>query len=134
MKKTIQFVVLIMMTIALTGIGSAARNPDSGSAYAFTRVGLTYNITGGLGVKAEITNIGTMNATGVPWQIFVEGGMFGLINKTVNGTIDIPAGKTVTVKSGMFLGFGPIEIAVWVADVVQVTSGNQFIVFTTVKK
>ncbi len=134
MKKTILLVVLIMTTIAIPGMSSTARDPDSGSPSVLNTVGLTYNITGGFGVTAEITNLGIQNVTKVPWTIYVKGGILGLINKNVTGTIDIPAGKTVTVTSGIILGFGPIEIAVWVADAVQVTSGNQFIIFTTVKK
>ncbi len=134
MKKTILLVILIMTTIAIPGISSTAQNTDSDPTSMSTTVSLTYNITGGFGVTAAITNIGTQNATNIPWKIQVKGGLLHLINKTVTGTIDIPAGKTKSVKSGMILGFGPIEIAVWVADAVQVTSGNQLIVFTIVKK
>jgi hypothetical protein len=108
---------------------------NSGSAYVFTRTaGLTFSITGGLGVKAVITNNGTTDANNIPWQIHVEGGMIGGINKTVNGTIDIPAGKSVTVKTGMLLGFGPISITAKVADEEQTATGTQLIIFSMVPK
>jgi hypothetical protein len=109
---------------------------DSGSVYVFTRssADLTFNITGGIGVKVTISNGGTTDAVDIPWAINVEGGILKMINKTINGTIDVPAGESVTVKSGMFLGIGAIDIAAWVADVVQVTTGKQLLIFTTVKK
>jgi hypothetical protein len=106
----------------------------SGSAYVFTKTDLTFSITGGVGVKAEITNIGISDANDIPWQIHVEGGILGKINKTVNGTIDIPAGDTVIVKTGMLLGFGPISITAKVANEEQTATGTQLIIFSMVKK
>jgi len=109
---------------------------NSGSAYVFTKSGtdLTFSIIGGLGVKAGITNDGTSDANDVPWQIHVEGGIFGMINKTVNGTVDIPAGDTVTVKTGILLGFGAISIIANVAGEQQTAKGTQLIIFSIVKK
>ncbi len=91
-------------------------------------------IKGGLGVKAVIRNNGTTNATDVPWQIHVEGGMLKMINKTVNGTIDIPAGDSVTVTTGLLLGFGAISIMVKVVDEEETETGFQFIIFSMVRK
>ena len=107
---------------------------NSGSAYAFTRTGLTFSIAGGIGVKAVITNDGTFDANDIPWQIQVEGGILGIINKTVNGTIDIPAGDTVTVKTGILLGFGAISIIANVAGEEQTATGTQILIFSMVKK
>lgn len=109
---------------------------DAGSAYVFTKSGadLTFSIAGGLGVKVIIKNNGTSDANNIPWQIHVEGGILKMINKTVNGTIDIPAGKSVTVKTGMLLGFGPISITAKVADEEQTATGTQIIIFSMVKK
>ena len=110
------------------------KGTNSGSVYVFTKVGLTCSITGGLGVSLKITNNGTANVTGVPWQIHVEGGILKMINKTVNGTIDIPAGESVTVKTGMLLGFGAISITAKVADEEQTATGTQIIIFSMVPK
>ncbi len=95
---------------------------------------LEVKIKGGLGVKAVITNNGTTDANDAPWQIHVEGGMLGMINKTVNGTIDIPAGESVTVKTGLLLGFGTITITAKVADDEQTATGKQIIIFSMVKE
>ena len=105
---------------------------NSGSAYVFTKTGLTFSIAGGLGVKAVITNDGTMDVNDIAWQIHVEGGMLGMVNKTVNGTIDIPAGKSVTVKTGLLLGFGAISIIANVAGEEQTAEGTQLIIFSFV--
>jgi hypothetical protein len=107
---------------------------DSGSVYVFTKVGLTVGVTGGLGVKAVITNEGTIYINNVPWWIHVEGGMLGLINKTMNGTINIDPGETIPVGKMILFGFGPITITVKVADEEQIVTGTQLIIFSMVKK
>ncbi|MCX6672102.1 MAG: FG-GAP repeat protein, partial [Euryarchaeota archaeon] len=122
-----------------TALMSAWQDDDnganSGSAYVFTKTaGLTYSITGGLGVNLKITNTGTINVSGVPWLIHVEGGILGRINKTVNGTIDIPVGESKTVGTGMLFGFGAISITAKVADEEQTATGTQIIIFSMVKK
>jgi hypothetical protein len=94
---------------------------------------LTFSIAGGLGVKAIIKNNGTTDANNIPWQIHVEGGILGLINKTVNGTNDIPAGGTLTVGKIMLFGLGPITITANVADEEQTAKGTQLIIFSRVK-
>jgi hypothetical protein len=107
---------------------------NSGSAYVFTKVGLTFSITGGLGVSLKITNNGIANVSSVPWWIHVEGGILGLINKTVNGTINISAGATVTVGKIMLFGLGPITITAKVADEEKTATGWQIIIISMVKK
>jgi hypothetical protein len=127
-------VALSMGTALIGAPGDTVNGAFSGSAYMFMRSDLTFSITGGLGVNLKITNSGTANVTDVPWQIHVEGGILKMINKTVNGTIDIPAGKSVTVKTGMLLGFGAISITAKVADEEQTATGTQLIIFSMVKK
>jgi len=111
---------------------------DSGSAYVFIKEGgtpgLTFDITGGFGIHLTIKNNGTTNASGIPWQIHVEGGILGRINKTVIGTIDIAAGWPTTVESGMLLGLGPITIIAKVADEEQTATGTQIIILSMMKK
>jgi len=110
----------------------------SGSAYVFIRDGgtpsLTYNIVGGLGVHLKITNNGTANAGGVPWQIHVEGGILGRINRTVNGTIDIPAGKSKKVGTRILFGLGPLAITANAAGEEKTATGTQLIILSIVKK
>ncbi|MCX6662571.1 MAG: FG-GAP repeat protein [Euryarchaeota archaeon] len=106
----------------------------SGSVYEFTKTGLTFSIAGGIGVKAVIKNNGTTAVNDIPWQLHVEGGILKMINKTVNGTIDIPAGKSVTLKTGMLLGFGAISIIAKVANEEQTATGTQLIILSIVPK
>jgi hypothetical protein len=109
---------------------------DSGSAYVFTKDGelpnLVIAIGSGIGINAVIINTGTANAS-VDWQIHVEGGILGLINKTVNGTIDILAGESKTVKTGFFFGLGPITVTVKAADINETTKGIYLFIFSMVK-
>jgi parallel beta-helix repeat protein len=80
--------------------------------------------TNGIGVDAVIMNNGTADVTGVAWQIQVNGGILGLINTTVDGTIDIPAGGTKTVSTGLFLGLGPFTVTARANDVKKTATGT----------
>lgn len=107
--------------------------PNSNSVYVFTKTNLTFSITGGLGVTLKITNNGIANFIGVPWWIHVKGGILGRINKTVNGTIDIPAGGSKTVGTGMLFGFGALSITATVDDEENTAKGTQLLIFSMVK-
>jgi hypothetical protein len=109
---------------------------NSGSAYVFTKGGIDIgiDITGGFGVNAVITNHEITNVSDVIWQIHVEGGILGRINKTMNGTIDIPGGGSKTVGTGMLFGFGAISVTVKVADYERTAKGTQLLIFSMVKK
>jgi hypothetical protein len=95
---------------------------------------LAFTVTGGLGVHVKITNNGTINASGVAWRIHVEGGILGLINRTLNGTVDIARGTSTTVGTGMLMGFGGIWIMAQVNEVTKTEAGTQFFIVTLVKK
>ena len=79
--------------------------------------------TQGIGVDAFITKNGTANATGVAWQIQVKGGIFGMINTTVDGIIDIPKDETRIVSTGLFLGLGPFTVTARADDVEETATG-----------
>lgn len=90
------------------------------------------DIQGGFGVKLVIKNNGLVDTDSIEWQIRVHGGILGMINKTVSGTINISAGASETVTTRMLLGFGDISIVVNVADKEQTATGKQIIIFSTV--
>jgi hypothetical protein len=95
---------------------------------------LSFTVKGGLGIHVKITNNGrTMNATNVPWQIHVEGGIFHRINHTVNGTVNIAVGETKTVDLSMFFGFGGIQVTVMVGDAIKVVEGTQLLIFSILR-
>ena len=91
------------------------------------------NIKGGLGIEAVITNEGTSDITGVDWQIHVEGGILGTINKTVSGTVDIKAGESQTVSTGLFFGLGSIVISAKADIVGKAVRGTQLLFYSRVK-
>lgn len=69
------------------------------------------------GLSMIIKNVGDEDCIDVEWKISIEGGLLGLINKTVNGTIDcIKPGEIVIVSSGIIFGFGPITITISVEN------------------
>jgi C1A family cysteine protease len=70
-------------------------------------------ITGKRGISGIIENTGTANATNIIWNITITGGILRLINKTVTGTIlTLPKGNESTITSGLFFGFGKINITI----------------------
>lgn len=87
------------------------------------------SISGGFGVKAVIKNIGTGDATGVAWEIALDGNMV-FVGKSKTGTIDIPAGGSVTVKS-FVIGFGATNINVTAADAAKTATGKVLLFFVT---
>jgi hypothetical protein len=88
------------------------------------------DIHDGLGINMILTNQGTIDAIVVPWQISIKGGLIQLINKTINGTIDVPVGKSETISTGLFLGFGELDITIQVWNNKEVYKGKQFVFFT----
>jgi hypothetical protein len=98
-------------------------------------VEIDFAITGGVGVRAVITNNGREDASDVPWLIRVDGGMLGLIKKVAEGTVDsIPAGGSQTVRTGILFGLGPLTITARVGAVEKTATGKQFIVFSMVNE
>ena len=88
----------------------------------------------GLGITVLFKNNGSSDALGEPWKITVQGGLLGRINKTMNGTLDIPAGESVTETTGMLFGFGPLTISAKIADEEATVTGTQILIFSIVKK
>ena len=92
----------------------------------------------GIGVSATIANTGTGPATNVNWTMTVTGGILGFINKTATGTIaSLAAGAEETVKSGLLLGLGAIDIIATAecdedSSDQDTGSGTQLIIFTKV--
>jgi hypothetical protein len=126
--------VLAGNTALIGSPGDDTDGKDSGSVYVFTRIGVTYSIIGGIGVTLKIKNDGTVNLTGIPWMLQVNGGLLGIINKSLNGTLGIRAGETKTVGTGMLFGFGALTIIAKVADEEQTKKGMQILIISIVKK
>jgi len=97
-------------------------------------VNFTIDITGGFGVNAVITNIGTRNATNIQWTFTLTGG-FVLLGKTKSGTVtSLVVGASTTAKDRPVLGFGKITIQVKVTcaegvSMTQTRTGRVFLFF-----
>jgi len=74
-------------------------------------------ILGGIGVTAIIKNTMCPDMVNLPWWINIKGGRQGQIDTTISGVIaSLPISQSETIKSGFFIGFGPITITVTVDD------------------
>ncbi len=80
------------------------------------------SISGGLGVKATVSNTGTVAAENVPWSIDVSGGIV-LLGKHAEGTItSLNPGESATIKD-FVIGFGKVTVTVKVGSVTKTASG-----------
>jgi hypothetical protein len=91
---------------------------------------IAIEITGGFGAEATITNSGDGDAIEVPYEVTVTGGLLGMINHTINGTIDILSGTTETLKITPILGLGPIQVTAKVGYVEETIEGFHLLLFS----
>jgi len=65
------------------------------------------------GLKTYVTNIGSVNATDLHYEINVSGGLIGLISNVTSGTITEPLQPDEMLQfNSSFFGFGFVEITV----------------------
>jgi hypothetical protein len=85
-------------------------------------------VTGGLGVSAVIANTGTADATNVNWNIHCDGNI--LLGSEKTGTIpQLAAGQSVSIKSGLIVGFGKTTITITVGSSSSTASGTVLLFF-----
>jgi hypothetical protein len=71
------------------------------------------DITGGLlGVSVGFRNVWNTATTDVKWSIILKGGIFGVINTSIQGTIESLEPGVVVYERIPRLGFGPLSISV----------------------
>ena len=71
------------------------------------------NVKGPIGVNAGISNTGEVAANNVVYTIDVTGGILGRVNVSVSDSIaTIAVGAEEAISSGIFVGFGKIDIVI----------------------
>jgi hypothetical protein len=94
-------------------IGADGDDGNTGSAYVFMKTGipdLSIEIIGGLGPKIIITNNGDNDTKNLDVDISIKGGIFKMVNKSLDYTVDIQAGESKKIPTGLFFGFGKVYI------------------------
>ena len=83
------------------------------------------NIKGPIGVNAEVKNIGEIAASNLEYTMTVTGGILERVNVSVSDSIaTIAAGAEEAISSGIFVGFGSIDIVITASadNAVEVTA------------
>jgi len=95
---------------------------------------LSFTLKGGIGIQMKITNDGTVDATSIPWQIHVEGGLLHRINQTVQGTVDVAIGASKTVGTETIVGLGGIQVTATLGDDTTTVAGTQLLILSLLKQ
>jgi len=83
---------------------------------------ISIEIGGGFGVKATVSNIGTIAAENIDWSISLSGNVFVGSEKT--GTISsLSPGESTTIKTGFVFGIGKTTITVNVGGTTATAQG-----------
>lgn len=92
------------------------------------------NVEGGFfRVKIEIKNSGENNIEKINWNISVEGGRIGLINKVNSGVIEnLAPGETIEIKSKRLFGIGEIIARVQLNNYVKTYKGSVFLFYVNI--
>jgi hypothetical protein len=110
--------------------GTIYFEPEIGGPSAIIEI---RSISGGIGVKAEIANIGQLDAEDLEWSITIKGGILGMIYKKSEGTVTIPAGEKVKIKSGLVVGIGSITVEIKAGAATKTVKGKQLGPFTIIR-
>lgn len=78
-------------------------------------------VKGGFGVTATIENSGGVAGEQVPWSIIFDGSVF--VGKEKTGTVDIAAGASTKIKTGLILGIGSVGVTITAGSATQSANG-----------
>ena len=74
-------------------------------------------IIGGVGVSAEIKNVGTTELSNVNWSISLKGGLVPLGRETTGNISELLPNLSTKVTTGFVLGLGSVEILITAGEV-----------------
>jgi hypothetical protein len=97
------------------------------------------DIDGGLGIQSTLINTGEADATTITYSITVTGGLFNLVNKTIQENISfLPVNEEIIINTDFFFGLGPVTITISVVCdegifVEKIVQAKQLFIYTKIE-
>jgi C1A family cysteine protease len=94
---------------------------------------ITMDVIGGFGLTLTILNTGRLNITSLDYEITLKGGMFGLLDKTITGTLTaLDIGESIQIDIPPFIALGQILITVSALDEILEIPATQLLILTQI--
>lgn len=87
-------------------------------------------ISGGVGITVTVENLGSLGLSDVSWELLLDGGLI-LLGKEKSGTIDIPTGNKITLRS-LVIGVGKPTVTFTIEGAKYTTSCSVFLFFVRI--
>jgi len=116
--------------------GAIGDDENTGSAYIFMKIGvpdLSIEIIGGFGANIIITNNGENDTKEFDVKVHITGGIFKRVNKSYNFTINLLAGESKRVSTGIFFGLGEVYITATTDYKEKTVYALQLLVYTFIQ-
>jgi hypothetical protein len=87
------------------------------------------SLSGGFGITAVIKNIGDAPAENISWSFTLAGSIFLGGSREKNGTISLAPGDTMTIRSGLMVGFGDVKVTVTADTATKTKDFKLFLIY-----
>jgi hypothetical protein len=117
-------------------VGAEGDDEYTGSAYVFMKIGvpdLTIDIIGGFGANIIVTNNGENDTEEFNVEVFINGGIFKIVNKSYDFTIELRAGESKQLSTAMFFGLGKVYITATTQFKEKTVFALQLLIYTFIQ-
>ncbi|KYK31612.1 MAG: hypothetical protein AYK22_02035 [Thermoplasmatales archaeon SG8-52-3] len=117
-------------------VGAECVDACTGSAYVFMKIGvpdLTIDIIGGFGANIIITNNGENDTEEFDVEVFINGGIFKMVKKSFNFSINLHSGESKQLSTSLFFGLGKVYITATTPYKEKTVFALQLLIYTFIQ-